>query len=97
MSLTHAQAKKLTRCQLFITCIGLELKRYRTDREITMDDLSEHSHVTKSTISKMEHGWPKSNPCISTLYALSKSLGISVHRWLEDAEALTQDYRKENT
>lgn len=56
--------------------IGKRLRRIRRDRDWTLEDLSKHTGISPSTISKFENG--QGVITIDTLMKLSKGLGLSM-------------------
>ena len=64
--------------------LGDNLKRLRTDKGMTQDDLSNESGVGLGQISKLE--WNKAAPTLSTTYKQMKALDRSAGRRLMDKE-----------
>jgi transcriptional regulator with XRE-family HTH domain len=62
--------------------LGQALKRMRTQRGLTQDDLAARARVTKPYISQIEHGVRK-NPSIPVLRRLAKALDTKVGRLLD--------------
>lgn len=56
--------------------IGQRVRRTRTERGWTLDDLSERSGVSRRMVINIEHG--EGNPSIATLLRLSDALGVGL-------------------
>jgi transcriptional regulator with XRE-family HTH domain len=54
--------------------VGLQLKRLRVERGLSLSELARRSMVGKGTLSELEAG--RRNPTLETLYALTTALGI---------------------
>ncbi len=54
--------------------IGENIRRLRRARGISLGELAKKAEISKSTLSAIEAG--KANPTISTLWAISKALGV---------------------
>ncbi len=54
--------------------IGENIRRLRRVRGISLGELAKEAGISKSTLSAIEAG--KANPTISTLWAISKALGV---------------------
>ncbi len=65
--------------------IGERLRQARLDRGMTVRGLARVVDTSASLISQIETG--KSNPSVSTLYAITAALGISVEDIFSDAPA----------
>lgn len=61
--------------------IGERIKRYRTERKMSRNELADSLGVSFSTISKYEQG--DREPSISTLIEISKILDISIMKFLD--------------
>lgn len=61
--------------------IGERIKRYRTERKMSRNELADLLGVSFSTISKYEQG--DREPSISTLIEISKILDISIMKFLD--------------
>lgn len=61
--------------------IGENLKKIRKLRELTLDELSTNSGVSKSMISEIERGLR--NPSISTLWDIANSLKVPLNYFLK--------------
>lgn len=55
--------------------LGKNLKRIRTERNITQGDIVRTLGVSRSFISNIENG--KTNPTLSTITSLARALGVS--------------------
>lgn len=62
--------------------IGNKLKKIRSERNMSLDDLSITTGVSKAMLSQIENG--KSNPTVSTLWKISTSLKISFSFFVEE-------------
>lgn len=70
-----------------LTDFGKRLKKARTDKGMTQQELAEAINTSKSMISGYENG--KNDPARSVLINLSKQLGVSINYlmgWNEEAE-----------
>lgn len=54
---------------------GIVLRRLRSDKDISQEDLAFRSNLDRTYISMIERG--KRNPTINTLFSISKALGIN--------------------
>jgi len=61
--------------------LGGNLKKIRTEKNITQTDLAEKLGVDKSFISNIENG--KNNPTLSTITNLAQALGVSTNELLK--------------
>ncbi|MFA6077303.1 MAG: helix-turn-helix transcriptional regulator [Candidatus Paceibacterota bacterium] len=61
--------------------LGENLKKIRTEKNITQTDLAEKLGVDKSFISNIENG--KNNPTLSTITNLAQALGVSTNELLK--------------
>jgi transcriptional regulator with XRE-family HTH domain len=62
-----------------VVCI---LEEKRTEKELSLSQLSEKIGVSKAYLSKMERHPSTCNPTLSVIFRLSKELGISSYRIL---------------
>jgi len=60
-----------------MSIIGENLKKLRTSRKLTIEQLSKQSNVGKSTISELETGKAK-NPKTDTLLKIADALGVKL-------------------
>jgi transcriptional regulator with XRE-family HTH domain len=68
--------------------VGRNVRRYRLEKGLTQEQLSELSGFTQFYISGLERG--QRNPTIVTLYELAQALGVShVDLVMPDQEATT--------
>lgn len=56
--------------------IGARVRRHRTDRGWTLDELADRSGVSRRMLIGIEHG--ESNPSIATLLRISDALGVGL-------------------
>lgn len=64
--------------------IGLNIKKLRTDREISQEKLAEISDLDRTYIQSIEKG--KRNISVLVLLKISKALNIEVTKLLEGTE-----------
>lgn len=64
--------------------LGETVQRLRTDRGMTLDDLSRVAGVSKSMLSEIERD--KANPTIAVAWRLANALGIGLDRLLVKGE-----------
>lgn len=57
--------------------VGKHIKEIRKEKNLTQDDLAEHLHCTRQTISNYENG--KSEPNIALLVEIANVLGVEVN------------------
>lgn len=63
--------------------IGANIRRARTRRHLTQDDLAQAVHTTRQTISNYETG--RSRPDVETLQRLADALGVELTELLDEA------------
>lgn len=63
--------------------IGANIRRARTRRRLTQDDLAQTVHTTRQTISNYETG--RSRPDVETLQRLADALGVELTELLDGA------------
>ena len=63
--------------------IGANIRRARTRRHLTQDDLAQTVHTTRQTISNYETG--RSRPDVETLQRLADALGVELTELLDGA------------
>ena len=63
--------------------IGANIRRARTRRNLTQDDLAQAVHTTRQTISNYETG--RSRPDVETLQRLADALGVELTELLDGA------------
>jgi len=63
--------------------IGANIRRARTRRRLTQDDLAQTVHTTRQTISNYETG--RSRPDVETLQRLADTLGVELTELLDGA------------
>ena len=61
--------------------LGKNLKRIRTEKDITQGDIVRTLGVSRSFVSNIENG--KTNPTLSTITKLAKAVGVSVGELLK--------------
>ena len=61
--------------------IGANIRRARTRRRLTQDDLAQTVHTTRQTISNYETG--RSRPDVETLQRLADTLGVELTELLD--------------
>ena len=61
--------------------LGENLKRIRTNKNITQTELADKLKVDKSFVSNIENG--KTNPTLLTITSLAKALDVSVNELLK--------------
>jgi len=65
--------------------VGEQIQRLRTERKLTLDDLSRAAGVSKSMLSEIERD--KANPTIAVAWRLTNALGVSVDQLFASAHA----------
>jgi len=66
-----------------IDSIGLKIKYYRNLKNISLSKLAKEANISKSTLFGLEEG--RSNPTISTLVSLSKTLNIELSELIDSS------------
>lgn len=61
--------------------LGENLKKIRTNKNITQTELAEKLGVDKSFVSNLENG--KNNPTLSTIASLAQALGVTTNELLK--------------
>ena len=61
--------------------LGDNLKRIRTEKDISQGDIARALEVDKSFVSNIENG--KTNPTLATITKLAKAIGVSVGELME--------------
>lgn len=61
--------------------IGMNIMNYRKQKNMSLDELSKRSGVSKSMLSQIEQ--EKTNPTVITVWKISRALDISVEELLE--------------
>ena len=61
--------------------LGDNLKRIRTEKDISQGDIARALEVDKSFVSNIENG--KTNPTLATITKLAKAVGVSVDELLK--------------
>ena len=74
--------------------IGKQIKKYRTEMELSQDDLAERIFVSRQSISNWENN--KNYPDIKSLVLLSSLFGISLDTLIKgDLEKMKKEIREE--
>jgi XRE family transcriptional regulator, regulator of sulfur utilization len=68
--------------------VGEILQRLRTERGLTLDDLSRTAGVSKSMVSDIERD--KANPTIAVAWRLTNALGIGLDKLFSQTMAVTE-------
>jgi len=61
--------------------LGENLKKIRTEKDITQVEIAKKLNVNRSFVSNIENG--KTNPTLSTITNLAKALGVSTNELLK--------------
>ena len=61
--------------------LGDNLKRIRTEKDISQGDIARALEVDKSFVSNIENG--KTNPTLATIAKIAKAIGVSVDELLK--------------
>lgn len=69
------------RNQEIITALGVRVKSLRKSQGLTMEKLCELAGIDSRQLGYIEHG--QTNATVSTLFALSKALGISLQELID--------------
>ncbi|WP_221568198.1 helix-turn-helix domain-containing protein [Alkalihalobacillus sp. TS-13] len=62
--------------------IGKKIKMIRTERKLSLDDLSKLTNVSKAMLGQIERG--TSSPTVSTLWKIASGLGVSFSSFVEE-------------
>ena len=73
---------------------GEKLKKLRTDKELTQEELAEILYVSRTAISKWESG--RGFPNIESLKAIAKFFGVTVDALLSGEELITLVEQEQN-
>ena len=76
-------------------CIGENLRRLRTERNLSLGQLAKTSEISKGILSEIEKG--NSNPTINTILKIADGLSIPYTALLEEPEKECDLVRKEDT
>lgn len=76
-----------------IRAIGHTIKKLRTQRKLTLEELAEKSGCTPGFISQLEHN--QAAPSVVTLYAIAEVLGVKVTDFFPDVTNPTKVVRQE--
>ncbi|MDE1480420.1 helix-turn-helix transcriptional regulator [Xenorhabdus bovienii] len=63
---------------------GLRVKKIRTEKKISQEDLAELSGLHRTYISSLERG--VRNPTLTTLISVSKGLNIEINELLQELD-----------
>jgi transcriptional regulator with XRE-family HTH domain len=66
--------------------LGVQLKKVRTQRLLSLDDLAKLTDVSKAQLAQMEKG--ESNPTVSTIWKIADGLKISFSSLLQAPKSL---------
>jgi transcriptional regulator with XRE-family HTH domain/quercetin dioxygenase-like cupin family protein len=80
---THDVKQYLTRYCALVQTLGPRIREERLSRGVSLRALAREVGVSASMISQIETG--KAQPSVSTLYAITSALGLSVQAVFEDA------------
>jgi len=78
-----------------LIALGTNIRRLREEKGLSLSELAEKARISKSTLSSLESG--KTNPTISTLWAIADALDISFgeliglrEMWIEEEGVTVQ-------
>ena len=72
------------------TLVGRRIKRYRAELNMTQEWLAKKLEVSTPYVSRIECG--KAEPNLEMLTRISNIMGISITKFLEDANTSSSDY-----
>lgn len=72
--------------------VGRKIKRLRTEKKLTLEQLATLSGVSRSMLSQIERG--RTNPTLAILWTLTKSLEIEISDLLNSPQEADDDARK---
>lgn len=75
--------------------IAVNLRKLRTERNLTLGQLSKLSGISKAMLSDIEKG--SSNPTINTIWKIANGLNVPYTRLMEGIERETTVVRREET
>ena len=75
--------------------IAFNLKELRTERNLTLGQLSKITGLSKAMLADMEKGG--SNPTINTIWKIAKGLNVPYTRLMEEIEKEATGYPKIGT
>lgn len=61
--------------------LGRNLKRIRTERDLSQGDIARELGVSRGFVSTIENG--KTNPTLSTITKLAKAIGVSTNELMK--------------
>lgn len=64
--------------------IGLIIKNFRTEKEMTIKDLAENAQITSSMLSQIERG--QANPSLNTIRLIAQALDIPLFKFFIENE-----------
>lgn len=64
-----------------IKIIGQNIKKFRSERDMTQQDLAAICNFEKANLARIEAG--RTNPTVSTLFKISEALNIPISKLLE--------------
>lgn len=73
----------------YLRIIGDNIKRLRESKGLSINELSKRAGISKSTLSLIEAG--KSNPTISTLWAIADALEVPFSELVEPSLVISED------
>lgn len=74
--------------------IGLQLKKIRTQRSLSLDDVAKATSVSKAQLAQIEKG--EANPTVSTIWKIAAGLKISFSSLLQVPKTYFQKYDGNN-
>ena len=72
-----------TRSQMVLRIIGAKIVYYRTLQNIQQEELATRTHISKRTLSKIEHGSSGKITSMSELWDISTALRIDIANLLK--------------
>ncbi len=78
-----------------LSALSSNLRRLRTEREMSITQLARNSGVGKATLSKLEAG--SGNPTVETLWSLADALGVGLSEMLTEKVPDLHVVRPEST
>jgi len=76
-----AERLKYRRNQDAINTLARNVRKYRTDRQLTIEELANISNLDYSQVGRIERGL--SNATISTIFEIATALGVKPEQLLE--------------
>lgn len=75
--------------------IGLQLKKIRKERSLSLDDVAKATDVSKAQLAQIEKG--EANPTVSTIWKIAAGLKISFSSLLQPPKTYFQKYCVDST